>query len=138
MVAFVADFQHQNPLGAQVSVRTGQQGANKVHPVVATGQGQTWFGQKFRRQRLHAALIHVWGVAQNQVVLPQGGRQSSHRAPLDAIGQAMPFAIDAGHGQGIGADVAAFDVGIGVGHGGQHRQTAIARAQVQDALGRRA
>ena len=45
----------------------------------------------------------------------------------------MPLTIDARDRQCIGADVAALDLRIGVGHGSQHRQAAVSRAQIQDA-----
>jgi hypothetical protein len=44
MVALVANFQHQHPMGAQVLVGTSEQGPNKVHAISTASQGQARFG----------------------------------------------------------------------------------------------
>ena len=49
--------------------------------------------------------------------------------------QAMAVDVDAGHGQGVGREVAAGDAHLGEGHGGQHGQRAVAGAQVQHLAG---
>ena len=47
----------------------------------------------------------------------------------------MAFHVDAGHGQRVGGDVGGIDRDLGPDHGGQHRQAAVAGAQVEHLLG---
>lgn len=60
-----------------------------------------------------------------------GGLRQAIRVHQGVLLQLVFLYVDAGHGQGIG-DVGTGDVDIGVGHGGQAGQRAIAGTQIQE------
>ncbi|MCY1378328.1 hypothetical protein D9M69_659540 [compost metagenome] len=118
MLAFVADFEHQNARRREPRGQVAQQRANEIHAVGATGQGQCWLGGVFGGQLAHALRVHVGRVAQHQVVGAGAGREPVGFDECDAVLQPVAFHIDAGHGQRLGGDVGTGDLHVGPGHGG--------------------
>ena len=74
----MANFQHQHGIVCHVVGCLGQQWADEIHAVGATGgvatQGHFGFCTEFRRQGDHAVGVHIGRVAQNQVKLAGQGR----------------------------------------------------------------
>ena len=128
---FVADFQNHHCVLVQARGQVLQQLANEVHAVRATGQGQFRLGQIFSGQLAHAVGVNVRRVAQHQVPWARHGAQAVAFQQGHALLQAVLVYVDAGHSQCVGRDVGAGDLHIGVGHGGQTGQRAVAGAQVQ-------
>ena len=107
--------------------------ADKVHAIGATRQRQSRLGLKFRRQPRHAFSVHIGRVAQNHVVTARRLGKAIGCQQLDSRLQVVPLDVALGHGQGLRRQIQPLYHRLGPGHGGQHRQAAIARAQVHDA-----
>ncbi|MPM61603.1 hypothetical protein SDC9_108463 [bioreactor metagenome] len=102
--------------------------AHEVHAVLATGQRQFRLGAVFVGQLAHAVGVDVGRVAQHQVpaAIQQAHTVALHQ--LHALLQAVLFHVDAGHVQRVGRDVGAGHLHVGIGHGGQAGQAAVASA----------
>jgi hypothetical protein len=134
MHALVADLQHQYRVVGHVFERVRQQVAHEVHAVFAPVERQCGFGPVFRWQRRHAGTVDVRRVAHNQVIAVGEVSPAVAVQQPDAILQAVPLNVARRYRQGIGADVAGVHLHVGPSHGGQHRQRAVARAQVEHAV----
>jgi hypothetical protein len=130
----VTDLQHQHADLAELLGRVTQDAPHQIHAVGAAGQRQRGLGAVLGRQRRHALAVDVGRVADDQVVGALGRIQQIRLEETDARAELVLVDVDARHRECVAGDVAGIDADLGVGHRGDHRQAAVAGAQVEHAL----
>ena len=101
VIAFVANFKHQDCVFAHVCGRVAQQLTDEIHAVVATGQRKRWLSLELSGQAGHALAVYIRRVAQNQIKQSLGLMQSIRHGQRHARMQAMAFDVDARHIQRV-------------------------------------